>query len=304
MTQADIHRLASAPAVVGVDGSAAADIALDWAADLAGRRGRELRIVHALDLDGLRRVSARTGDRGLPMLAAVRSRGQALVARAVQRVRATAPGVRVSTDVTDSGPAELLIRASATAYIVALGPTGTSTLPAHLGSILLTVAAHADGAVVVVRTDPNSEPAPRHYGPVVVGIDGSEVSEAALGAAFEEASERGAELIAVHVWSDLDLGWMTDASSHFVPVSDMGEAERAILAERLAGRQEKYPDVKVTRRTYLSDPVTVLQHWSDSAQLLVVGSRGRGGYFGMLLGSNSNSLVQHANCPVMVVHPG
>ncbi|RDI51144.1 universal stress protein family protein [Nocardia mexicana] len=96
---------------------------------------------------------------------------------------------------------------------------------------------------------------------------------------------------------------MADKLDPPVPVTDVGEMERAILAERMAGWSEKYPDVRVTRRKYLSDPVTVLQHWSGSAQLVVVGSRGRGGFLGMLLGSTSNSLVQHAKCPVMVVHP-
>ncbi|RDI55282.1 universal stress protein [Nocardia mexicana] len=299
----DVHHLADAAVVVGVDGSVAADTALDWAADIAVCRDRALRIVHGYDTVGLRRVRDRHGDRVAPMLDAAHSHAAALVERAAQRVRAAAPGVRVSSEATESGAAALLIRESETAYLVVLGAEGTSEFRSHLGSVLLTVAAHGHGAVVVVRTDPASGNAVHRQGPVVVGIDGSPVSEAALAAAFEEASERGAELVAVHAWSDLDLGWFEGESELLVPVRDAGETQRAVLAERLAGWQEMFPDVRVSRRMYVSDPVRALQQWSGSARLLVVGSRGRGGYLGTLLGSTSNSLVQHAECPVMVVHP-
>ncbi|WP_280362776.1 universal stress protein [Nocardia wallacei] len=299
----DRHHLASAPVVVGIDGSPGAATALDWAADLAARRGRELRVVHAEDSAGRRLLHDRYGTRMPELAGHLRVRRSSLVDNAVQRVRDRHPQVRVSVGVADANPAGLLIRDSATAYRVVIGPSGTSALPGHLGSILLTVAAHAEGAVVVVRTDPDSGHMVREHGPVVVGIDGSRVSEGALAAAFEEAAERAVELVAVHAWSDLDLGWMAGEFDLLVPVSDVGETEREILAERLAGWKEQYPDVKVVRRKYLADPVAALREWSKSAQLLVVGSRGRGGYLGMLLGSTSNALVQHAQCPVMVVHP-
>ncbi|QBS44782.1 hypothetical protein DMB37_36560 [Nocardia sp. CS682] len=76
-----------------------------------------------------------------------------------------------------------------------------------------------------------------------------------------------------------------------------------ISSERLAGWQEKYPDVTVTRKVYRTEPTEQLAEWSNSAQLIVVGSRGRGGFTGMLLGSTSHFLVQHAHCPVLVAHP-
>nr|WP_246350895.1 universal stress protein [Nocardia barduliensis] len=75
-----------------------------------------------------------------------------------------------------------------------------------------------------------------------------------------------------------------------------------MLAEHLAGWQEKYPEVQVTHKVSVARPRTLLTAWSKSAQLLVVGSRGRGGFRDLLLGSTSNFLVQHAHCPVVVAH--
>ncbi|WP_429419835.1 universal stress protein [Nocardia sp. GAS34] len=107
--------------------------------------------------------------------------------------------------------------------------------------------------------------------------------------------------MAVHVCSDWDFGRFAGTGT-LIPDADAEVAESAILAERLAGWQEEYPDVPVTRQTYLSAPAAKLQEYSKTAQLIVVGSHGRGGVRGLLLGSTSNYLVQHAYCPVMVVH--
>ncbi len=299
----DIHHLASAPVVVGVDGSRAADLAVEWAAGLAAQRGRQLLIVHGLNLARARLGFGRSDARLATIEDATHSRGAALVERASDRVRAVLPGLRVSTELSESEPAALLVRHSATAYVVVLGARGTSRLGAHVGSILLTVTGHGRGPVLVVRTDPNEEARVHSEGPVVVGIDGGPVSETAIAAAFEEASERGAELVAVHVCHDVNSAQFADDPYVLYSVPEIETSERVMLAERLAGWQEKYPEVTITRRVSLADPVGVLLDSSKSAQLLVAGSRGRGGVLGTLLGSTSNSLVQHAWCPVMVVHP-
>ncbi|UGT67269.1 universal stress protein [Nocardia gipuzkoensis] len=152
-----------------------------------------------------------------------------------------------------------------------------------------------------MRTDPEAGGVVRTSGPVVVGGDGSPVTDTAIVAAFTEAAERGVELVAVHVWSDWDSGRF--AGHHNVVEAEFDKVERAILAERIAGWQEKFPGVRVTRKVEVSAPAPHLLDWSKVAQLLVVGSRGRGGFAGMLLGSTANTLVQHASCPVMVVHP-
>ncbi|BCK56037.1 universal stress protein [Nocardia wallacei] len=297
----DAHHLASAPVVVGVDGSEAADSAVDWAAELADRRGRELRIVHGADLDGIRSAAARYGIGNTPALDAVRASATALVQRSEQRARRARPGLRIAAEVADSAPARLLVHHSITSYLVVLGASGTNSVATHVGSVLLAVAAHARGTVAVVRPDNRHQV--RTDGPVVVGVDGSPVSEDAIGKAFDEASERGVPLVAVHVWSDLRLTRYAGLGDFFSPLGNVQDTEIALLAERLAGWQAAYPDVTIERHVYLADPARRLRDWSATAQLLVIGSRGRGGVLGGLLGSTSNSLVQHSRCPVMVVHP-
>ena len=180
-----------------------------------------------------------------------------------------------------------------------IGATGTRGLISHLGSTLLAVASHGHGAIVVVRGTDTEERATQ---PVVVGVDGSAVGDAAVAAAFAEAAERRSGLLALHTRSDLDRSVFYGADVVF-PTAEYESDEGALLAERLAGWQEKYPDVVVRRTVELASPAAALTELSKSAQLVVVGSRGRGGFTGLLLGSTSNALVQHAQCPVMVVHP-
>ncbi|MGW5516231.1 universal stress protein [Nocardia africana] len=299
----DIRHSAAAAVVAGVDGSRHADLAVDWAAGMAAQRGRELRIVHALDLNRLQLGIGSLDSPAAAMLSAARERGAALVERSAQRVRAVLPGLRISTEVADRDPARALVNASASAYAVVLAAHGTHRLPGHFGSTMSAVAAHAAGPVLVVRTDPHEKDRVHTEGPVVVGVDGGPVSEAAIGAAFEEAAERGAELVAVHVCHDVYYGQFADDPHILYSAREVEVRERAVLAERLAGWQEKYPEVAVTRRVSLADPGAVLLESSKSAQLLVIGSRGRGAVLGALVGSTSHALVQHAWCPVMVVHP-
>ncbi|WP_227981359.1 universal stress protein [Nocardia spumae] len=298
------RRLTSAPVVVGVDGSDAARAALLWAARVALDRERELCIAYGLDLDSARRVFNCYDISEPAVLQRVRAHGLEVAAREALAVRETLPELRVSTEISSEHPARMLARHSATAYLTAVGPHGTGGFTGHLGSVALSVAARAEGPIVVVRADSGAPDGPRSSGPVVVGIDGGPVSEAAVATAFEEASERDAELVAVHAWSDLTFGSFAGDPYTWFPTSEIEVNEEAILAERLAGWQEKYPDVRVRRHITIADPGPHLRQWSDIAQLIVVGSHGRGGFRGLLLGSVSNSLVQHANCPVMVVRPG
>lgn len=297
----DPHQLASAAVLVGVDGSPGSEIALRWAANFAAGRGRELRIVHGLDLVAASSVVGPYEVITPPLIDSVRAHGAALIARAELIARGADPELRVSTLVTADTGGALLLEHSATAYAIVLGATGNTGTLGHLGSTLLAVTAHAQGKVIVVRPDPKSDNTVHTTGPVVVGIDGGPISEAAIEAAFVEAAERGADLVAVHVWSDWDTGRFAghDAS---VLLDDFEEVEEAILAERLAGWQEKYPEVDVIRRVYFAYPAAQLREWSEHAQLVVVGNRGRGGFLGLLLGSTAHALVQHAYCPVMVVH--
>ena len=139
---------------------------------------------------------------------------------------------------------------------------------------------------------------PPVLGPVVVGIDGSSINQAAVAAAFAEASYRRSPLVAVHVWSDVSLAQSVGVPENWNGIS---ETEQAVLAESLAGWQEKFPDVEVRRVVAQDRPVRVLSQLSEQASLIVVGHRGRGGFQGMMLGSTSYALIHTADCPVLVV---
>ncbi|MFJ2666403.1 universal stress protein [Nocardia fluminea] len=293
------HQTASAAVVVGADGSAGSIAAVRWAARTAADRGRSLHIVHCTDPVADRTPRSAYDAFIVATQREVRLAAEHTLATAGEEARAAAPTVTLTTELATGNAARSLIEASAHANLVVLGATPAAGLIAHLGSTLLAVTAHARGAVVIVRgPDPD-----RRDGPVVVGVDGSIVGEPAIGAAFAEASLRGAELVAVHAWSDLSEGQFGGVGYLEMPIDDFAIAEESLLAERLAGWSEKYPDVVVRREVEAFGPRERLAYWSQSAQLLVVGSRGRGGFRALLLGSTSNWLVQHAECSVMVVHP-
>jgi len=293
------HQLASASVVVGVDGSDGSDLAVRWAAEVAEQRGRRLLIVHGLDLVATQSLLGGYHVVPTSVVETVRTRGTKIVAAARGLAHEVAPGVDIATEVSDASSTRLLTHLSKTAYLVVLGATGNAGSIAHLGSTLLAVTSHGHGSVVVVRPTDTGDHI-RHNGPVVVGIDGSPIGESAIAAAFAEACDRETDLIALHSWSEWHFGEFAGQaeSGRFGPAVET--VEDAVLAERLAGWTEKYPDVPVTRKVYRTGPVDRLTEWSKSAQLIVVGSRGRGGFTGLLLGSTSNFLVQHAHCPVMV----
>ncbi|MGN2637948.1 universal stress protein [Nocardia takedensis] len=295
-------RSSTAAVVVGVNRSDGSDIALRWAAEIAARDRRPLHIVHGLDL-----LSWLSGPGGRDMVRpeffeSLREYGTTLLRAATAAAREIEPDITVTTEISDDSPARLLIERSKTAHLVVLGVTPDTGTLAHLGSTLLEVTGHGHGSIAVVRT--RSDGRILYHGPVVVGIDGSPVSESAIAAAFAEASARGTDLVAVHSWSDWDTGRFADRQATALDADALETVEQAILAERLAGWQEKYPDVSVTRKVYLAGPSEALTQQSERAQLVVVGSRGRGGFRGLLLGSTGNFLVQHARCPVLVAHPG
>ncbi len=130
--------------------------------------------------------------------------------------------------------------------------------------------------------------------PVVVGIDGSPLSEAAIALAFEAASVRRVPLVAVHTWFEPMMAELVDWESAAL------EAQEA-LAERLAGWGAKYPDVHVQRVVTRTSAAQALLDHAARAQLVVVGSRGHGEITGLLLDSVSNALVHAAGCPVAIV---
>lgn len=286
------------PVVAGVDGSECSLQAVRWAAAEAARRRLPLRLVGAHAWLSGRLV----GDPGLGVdyLAVLREAALERVAVAADAARQVAPGLEIEQADVTGLPVPVLRAESASAELVALGDRGLGGFTGLLvGSVAVELAAHASCPVVVVRgPEPDYvTPLPE---PVVVGVDGSPASEAAVAFAFEAAALRGVPLVAVHVWHDVLI------DQTLAPLLDwdaIESDEREVLAERLAGWPAKYPDVPVRRLVVRDRAARTLVEESGRAQLVVVGSRGRGGFRGLLLGSVSQALLHHAHCPVAVVRP-
>ncbi|SFR02031.1 Nucleotide-binding universal stress protein, UspA family [Lentzea waywayandensis] len=286
----------SAPIVCGVDGSASALAAVGWAAQECARHQVPLRLVHAFMLP--------SGDypeivlNGDGIRQAMEEQGRAWLEEARATARASAPETEVTTEVICSGAGALLIELSKSARQVAVGSRGLGTVTGLLvGSTAVALAAHGQSPVIVVRG--TAVP----HGPVVVGVDGSPTSEAALAFAFEEASLRNTSLTAVMTIADFTGGSAYTMSRLSIDWGQAEEDERRLLAQRLAGWQEKYPDVVINRIALRDRPARALMRYGAEAQLLVVGSHGHGGFAGMLLGSTGQALVHHAPCPLAIVRP-
>lgn len=291
MTAPDVR-----PVVVGVDGSSSAVQAVRWAAAEAARRKAPLSITHSCMLIPVQMPPGVELPR--PYAGALTEQGREVLAAAAEAAREAAPEVDVTTELSGGAAAEHLIGRSAAAELVVLGSRGLGGFTGLLvGSIAVAVATHGHCPIIVVRGTDRS-----HDAPVVVGVDGSPTSDAALTFAFDAAASRGTRLIAVRAWSDLAVGnaW------EFGPALDwetIETAEMRVVDEQLAPYRSRYPDVPVDRLVVRDRPAHTLLEHAGNAQLVVVGSRGRGGFRGLLLGSTSQALIHHADCPVAVVPP-
>ncbi|WP_319460894.1 universal stress protein [Micromonospora sp. RTP1Z1] len=282
--------------LVGYDGSADATVALNWALDEAGRSGRPVRLAYVFEW---LTVAGWVGPGVAPGIwpdEHARRQVEELVRKAAADAAAERPGLTVHGEVFDGPPALVLQERSAQAGMLVLGSRGHGGFGGLLaGSTAVSVTAHAHCPVVVVRDGQAAT-----SGPVVVGVDGSESSLLALGFAVERAEQRDVPLRVVRVWEP-------PGERRVPPGFDPVEAtatERAAAENELARWRETFPDVEVDLRVSPGNPAALLVEASRDAQLVVVGSRGRGGLRGMLLGSVSQQLLHHARCPVAVVREG
>ncbi|MEV0946693.1 universal stress protein [Rhodococcus sp. NPDC049939] len=287
------------PILVGTDGSASSLQAVAWAAQEAALRSSPLLVIT---------TNFVPGGYGIPMGVPAnffedeQRDAKNRLAAAVQLAADTVPGRSSEVEATlcTGTPAGELIERSKSAAMVVVGPNKRGIIErGFLGSVSSAVIAHAQCPAAVVRANPDYEVTGAE-GPVVVGVDGSEHSMAAISIAFEEAALRGCELVAVHAWSDVKLpkGASGDDESR---VQHALTEQTAVLSASLAGRAEEFPDVDVRMEVVIDDPVRNLRKQADNARLLVVGSRGRGGFTSMLLGSTSRALMHSVRCPLLIV---
>lgn len=282
--------------VVGVDGSEAAQAAVRWAAQEAAMRSTPLTVVHVIDALPVA-TSALTWPFGrVPeeVMEAQEREGRKYIADATRTALACIGNsdIDVSGEMLIGNIVGALAEVSAAGQLLVVACRGRSRKHHRpLGSVGTGMLHHARCPVAVVH----DEAPPSAHSPVLVGIDGSTASEEATAVAFDEASRRGVDLVALHVWSDAD---MTSLPS--LETSVQQRVAEETLAERLAGWQEKYPDVTVRRLVRYDRPAQQLLAESVRAQVLVVGSRGRGGFTGLMLGSVSTAVAQESQVPVIV----
>ncbi|UOZ05037.1 universal stress protein [Amycolatopsis sp. WQ 127309] len=275
------------PIVTGADGSAESLDAVRWAARAARLHGTPLEIRHALDFPAL----LAGGEVPPPeeMLDALRARGR----RALRTARELAAAQGVPDAVTRLDPdraAQALIEVSWTAALLVVGASGRGRCAGPLaGSVAAAVGTHGHCDTVVVRGDRWDEPG--SGGPVVTGIDGGNAGTAVLATALAEARARQVPLVVLHAWAD---------EPPAEPAAEaVVEAGRRVLAAQV--RPGDVEDVEVEQVVVPAHPRRELVERSATAQLVVLGDRGRGGFPGLLLGSTAQALLHHAGCPVRVV---
>ncbi|MDA3645695.1 universal stress protein [Saccharopolyspora indica] len=282
--------------VVGFDLGESSRRAVRWAAREAAGRGRPLLLVHALTWPFEEHTAIRVpgeGDVAEPLQQALRHE----LAELVEECRRIDADLPVRSELPFGDPAEVLAAMAADADLLVLG--GPRLEPSvGIGATSAELLARRGGAPVVVVRGGAGEPGP---GPVVVGVDGSAASRAAIGFAFDFASRNRCELVTAHAWSDLPLDPFQWVSHWELAWAEVREEAAEVLAESVAGWAEQYPDVAVRRVVTPEKPTEALLREAEGASLLVVGSHGRGRFRRSFLGSVSHAVVNRAPCPVAVL---
>lgn len=291
--------------VVGVDGSAPSNAAVAWAAHDAAIRKIPLTLVHVT----APAAAAMSAGVAAPSLVAMpviddyirwqQENAEQVIEDAHKIATATDPGgLEVQTKILSRSPTPALLELSTDAELLVAGCRGQGGVDRTLlGSVSSGLVHHAHCPVAIIH----DEEVPSAQAPVLVGVDGSPTSERATEFAFDEASRRGVELVALHAWSDMPILGFPSINWSPAETENIKSAEKEVLAERLAGFAERYPNVSVRRVVVADRPSYQLLKHAESAQLVVVGSHGRGGFAGMLLGSVANAVVNSACVPVVVV---
>ena len=284
--------------VVGYDGSPESVSAVRWAARSAARLGRPLDVVHVWGLAGQLDLPPR-GEAS----EYVRQGAQEVADEGAALAREAAPDLPVTAVLEDGAPAAALVAHSRDATLLVLGRHGAGRLSgAVLGSVSLGAVHHALCPVVVVpRAEDDHRPA---QGSVVVGVDGSAGALGALDAAGRYATNTGSALTVVSAWEAPAKSRTMSYWLRAYPDASPGELALQAAEDAQAPARtwlaSTYPHVTASFAVDEGRPTHVLARYAEHADLLVVGTRGRGGLTGLVLGSVSGWLVQHAACPVLV----
>ncbi|QGU08588.1 Universal stress protein [Corynebacterium occultum] len=288
--------------VVAVDGSEASQVAVRWAANTANKRGIPLRLAASYTMPQFLYAEGMVPPQEL--FDDLQAETLEKVDEARNIAHEVAPELKIGHTIAEGSPIDMLLDMSHDVTMIVMGSRGLGGLSGMvMGSVSAAVVSHASCPVVVVRQD-NHVNENTKYGPIVVGVDGSDVSQRATEYAFTEAAARGSELVAVHTWMDMQVqASLAGLSAAQQQWEEVEREQSELLTERLQPLIDKFPAVPVKKVITRDRPVRALVEQAEGAQLLVVGSHGRGGFKGMLLGSTSRALLQSAPCPMMVVRP-
>jgi len=293
--------------LVGVDGSTPSLHALDWAAAEAAVRGWSLHLVCSYSLPSFTAASLDGGYAALDDTA-IQEGARAVLAEGVARV--SHHGVPITTKVHTGDAAGVLVELSREARLAVVGTRGRGGFADRLlGTVSSALPAHAHCPTVVVPLRDSSghalpddvEPPPvRPVRRIVVGVDGSDQAERALRFAITEAEAWGADLTAVAGVPMASmtgvLAWLPAAVDHEQVLRDLEEGLNVVVDRALVGHE-----LTVKRHALDGTGAELLTEFSEATDLIVLGSRGRGGFAGLLLGSTSQAVLHHAQCPVMIV---
>jgi len=298
-TIATSSKIVGSKIVVGVDGSEPSTAALRWAAHEAHRRGAEVLVVSCYSAPVY----------GSPMgavypareeLAMYKEGAAALVGRATDIVAEIDPQLTVDALIEMSAPATAISDAAHQGDEIVVGATGhTDFLDGLLGSVTTSVMHRARVPVIVVPAKSVAEAAPKMQ-KIVVGVDGSVSSLQALDWAYDEALLTGAELTVVH-------GWIYPYDGPRTSVNEPRELMQLDATEELKtsvaslGDRSRSGAVPIHAKLVEQSPAEALLGEAKDADLLVVGSRGRGVLLASLLGSVCHTVVHHATCPVAII---
>lgn len=283
----------TAPIVVGFDDSVHAHLALRWAVAEAARMKAPVEIAYALEWlpEFTDAISSTTDVR-------VRQRIREMLERARESAGGHRPEVRISATVHTGHPTTVLCDLSEHASMVVLGSRGRGGFQGLMtGSVSAGVAMHAHCPVIVVR----SLPAESQALPVVVGVDDSPQAEQAVDFAFAEAARRNVPLVALRAWHPYIPSPYLDGYLRAEEIAEVEAAETRFVHGYVEATAKSFPDVEVEYRIVADDAASALTTATQEAQLVVVGSRGRGGVGRLLLGSVGMHLLHHAACPVAIV---
>jgi nucleotide-binding universal stress UspA family protein len=278
--------------IVGYDRSSGAKAAASWALGEAERTGAPVEFFYGFEWPEWMPASSMVPAPAVWPGGEIELEIKGMMAEAVKIAQEAHPTVRTTTSVVHAGTAATLIDRSAEASMIVLGSRGHSAVTGLLGSVSVAVSAHARCPVVVVRGDAAAT------APVVAGVDDSAASHAALAVAVEQAVARGVALRVIRAWAPVTGLWENTA----MVTRTITDEERRPFDDLVNEWRTKSPDLEISAEAVVEHPAAALALASTTAQLLVVGTRGRGALRGMLLGSVSQHVLRHSACTVVIAH--